>query len=644
MSTRKFSPWSTIASATCAPGKPADDSTIRWGGGWVSGANDEEFASNECWLYAHTRHNILNVPFVGALNLSGDSATFRVTPGAGGVEKLFAVVPIVGRVSYPGTLKVWFYAKTTSELAANTVVLNASIKYPGTAAPLVSASTTVASTTGAWYSVLLELPQMESTSGGSGMGSTTGGEPWLTVGAKIDAGAANYVTIESVCAYQLTRSATPVHLDLDLANNVFGDADIPRSTAISHKMHDELTAIYNSRTVRSNVMSHWFTIPYDGMTGSYPADAGEIGKYKLVKRAGCSAMFTYACVNEVSGGGNTWDLRFTMTTTTEATATVTGITNASASYWVGSKFTFSTAATALEKELTLSLSGKCSVASIALGVVWGVCVTEKPISTTSIVHTIPDPAATGAHGYNYSSYIRSAGQGQTDEVNTLTHLWKRTPAIAMSDWRAALASGYQNQIICSKETADKQDPQAPNYNASCSVIARALVFPSSGCQRLRICLGVQPLLETTNAYIPDDTEVNLMYIWAQISNSTALSTYSWNGPARYENHAGNIVETYMAGTRNDEFEQMSDTGWVMNRHYITSEQMPLFHPSYRMQCYTSPMTAATWLTPTSTITAASLVQPLQVMVMAWTSNSSVDFLCPIYLSIDEVVLAESEFP
>lgn len=71
-------------------------------------------------------------------------------------------------------------------------------------------------------------------------------------------------------------------------------------------------------------------------------------------------------------------------------------------------------------------------------------------------------------------------------------------------------------------------------------------------------------------------------------------------------------------------------------HYGNQKQMNL-------RANTTVVSSARWLSPTSTISAPSVLNPLQVWVFAWTAATA-DYVAPTYISIEEVPLTEGEFP
>lgn len=603
---------------------------IQSGTSFVRSDYDTALASNIVYTYAHARHNVLGVAYQGRYDKSISSTECMLKCYPPGSMDPWASdlveIQLGGRLETPCTFRVWVYASTSSEASADAVLLTASVEAGGIV--LGESSESIADTDAAWYYVDIEIGEL-----GSAMPYDVLGERVrLHVRATVDHEVVQAINLYSICAYQIRDTSSRTHLDLTTSE--LGQTDCPRSACLATLERNEVQAVHSNRVPRANVFSHWYRRPYATFpsNGTYQADDGGLGRYKLVKRAGCSAMYVYACVNNISLG--TWDLKSTITSTTQVTATVTSITTQTGpSYWVGSKFTFSTANTATEKELELRMCGKSTVTvAQATGLLYGVCVTEAPISATSISHTVPD-----CRTYLVGSYA-AAGQ-QLDELNTLRHLWARQPAIALSDWRNGTTDNI-NRVTCDTTSANKADPIGGAMQSS-SVVARALAYPSYGCSRYRITLGFEMHKDgsTWDEVMQDASRLKVMF---QLSNSTAEDTYTWVGPMAYLGTDGDYTGSWG---------EMGSTGvgsWLVREGGRIVDPGPYnnnnWHYGYfRATCETSVVSAAQWLSPTSTITAASLAQPLQLWVMSWTDTST-NYIYPRYLTIEEVPLAQDDFP
>jgi hypothetical protein len=610
---------------------------------WIRSDSDTVPANNIVYTYANMRHNVLSIPFAGAHEFSTTATNTVITPsltGSAEANRGFMILPVDGRVTFPGNLRVWFYCKTANEGATEAVRITAKIDigYAGYAQGFnvqASASTLVHSATTAWYSVDLTLPDIGQTylpdaPPAQGNHVDTGYPPLLVCTATVDNTFANTLSLYCVCAYQKQIEATPAHHSLSAVGNLIGSDDKPRSAAIDKLLKDEIKAVRNNRVPRSNIVAHWYPIFYKTLTAAYPAGVNNLGDYKLVKRSGCSTMYVYACVNEYNGGANRWSLKSTMASTTETTSTVTSILrNNDMAYWVGTRFTFSTANTAIEKELNLKLCGKITAGSTAIGLVHGVCVTEKPISTTSVAHTVPDTSQ-----YYPSSYMKSAQV--ENERATLTSMWQRQPAIAMSDYRFT-QTNLPNQLSCNTARYVKDHPCTTAAYVNSSVAGRALVFPSYGSHRLRFRLGLQTY-KAANA--PEEIEQQgLCYCMFQLSASTVTATNTWAGPAVYKNASGVLTQNWLGDSFGSETYSESN-GDI--RYFNTTPWLGC-PPMWQISAVTTPVSSAQWLSPASTITAASLQNPFQAWIFSW-SASTANFIYPTYLTIEEVPLTENEFP
>lgn len=616
--------WESISSALIQGGDAK---------GWIRADYEHARASDQVYMYANMRHNILAVPFLGVdSSRSASSSAYVVSPvpANDANQVYFCEVPIWGRVVFPGNLRVWVYCKTSSAEASNVVKITAY------APNCISQSTTVASTSTAWYSIDLTLPELvpETTYGNDHFGNSN---KRLLLKATRDPGAANTLTVYSVCAYQRQVSATPAHVSLAAVGNLIGADDKPMSAAVAKLLQDEVNCQYAQRMPRSNVVAHWFSPMHTGLvTANYSAAADQLGQYKFVKRAGCSALYVYACVNAYSTLD--WNLQTSIASTVEGTAEAHDInSNGGMAYWVGNKFTFTTANTAIEKELTAKFDAKRHDTDNAYGLLYGLCITEKPPSAASVAHTIPDPSQ-----YYASSYIESAQV--ENERATLTNLWQHQPAIAMSDWRTSTLSGSRNAVKCMTATFTKSGPtptallSAAEYPCSC--IARALVFPSYGCSRIRLTVGFETYM---GHFAPEDTSDERKYIYMQITDSTVNATNQWDGPSIFEDYLGAYQGEYFSGLFTPEWQPVEPrfagvqytSEWFYNHN-----GMPR---SWSVRGTTTPVSSSRWITPTSTITPASLVNPIQVWVWGW-SDSTADYVSPTYVAIEEIPLTSGEFP
>jgi hypothetical protein len=466
------------------------------------------------------------------------------------------------------------------------------------------------------------------------------GEDRLRVYAMLDVGKSNTFTVYGVCAYQVADTSEPTHVSLNAVGNVIGADDRPMSQAVAKLLQDEVNCQRGYRLPRSNVVSHHYGCCYVYPGATYPTAANTLGEYKLVKRAGCSAMYAYSLIN---GGVIPFDLKYTLSSTVEGNISITTLTGAAGNmgYWVGGKFTFSTANYPLEKELTLKLCSKLTtIVSGALSIVRGVCVTEKPPSASSVAHTVPDVSQYTMGEYLLSSQVEN-------ERTTLTHLWQHQPAIALSDWRSTTTGTLgQNYMSCNTAAFSKAHPT----NAACvaagpqvgSIIARALVFPSYGCSRIRITLGFQTYLGV-NA--PEENSSVKKYIEFQYSDSTVNATATWLGPCSYTNTSGVVQSTYFEGYCNvgSWLHSSQDGRSFRGSKWVEYSRNTYAVTALALRAETSMVSSARWLSPSSTITGASAVNPLQIWVASW-SASTADYIMPKYVSIEEMPLTEDEFP
>jgi hypothetical protein len=216
----------------------------------------------------------------------------------------------------------------------------------------------------------------------------------------------------------------------------------------------------------------------------------------------------------------------------------------------------------------------------------------------------------------------------------------------MSDYRVTTV-GSINQVRCDLSTYNKADPTATAMVTGATlkgtVIARALAWPSYGCSRYRITLG----FETYYGHnIQEEESTVRKAIYFQLSNSTVNATNQWDGPAIVSNSTGGYAGDYVFSTFNlpvaasgGDASEGAGLSYHSERYWTHGGRLN----SWVLRTTTTPVSSSRWLSPTSTISVASAVNPFQVWVWAF-SESTADYISPTYVAIEEVPLTYDEFP
>jgi hypothetical protein len=162
-----------------------------------------------------------------------------------------------------------------------------------------------------------------------------------------------------------------------------------------------------------------------------------------------------------------------------------------------------------------------------------------------------------------------------------------------------------------------------------------------------VTVGFQTYLGVNAREESSDTLKGIMF---QLSDSTVNATAVWTGPCTETDTSGNVQQTYYEGyfdvaswehANPNPGYQMRGQRWLDDFMYKVG--LPPYPNQMNLRAETSIVSSARWLSPTSTITAASLQNPLQLWVFGW-SASTADYVAPTYVSIEEMPLTEDEFP
>ena len=523
---------------------------LHYNGSAASGGADVPLTNAAVATYAQTRRNVLAI----TLN-SAPTTALTISQDDEWVEQVR--VPIAGRVTLPGKLKVLIYGKTSADgSGANQVFARCTV---GGAQGFIDGFTT----SDAWQSTTLTLAD-------SDVSYMTGGGELII---DLRTYGANQTSIKTICAYQPADSTAPAWVDL--AGTEVGNDDEPDSALRLRTQRNTIVAVRGNRTRRANVFNHW----YGGgrkFSAGYGAANDDLGRYQFVKREGVDNLHVHMCC---WGTTTSLTLRAEIAGTTHSdAATTTAFTVQADPMWKTISFAMSSTDITTEQEIELLLDSSTDEA-----VMCGVCVIEEHISSTAVTHTVPDVTEVQAGDTIHASE-------HAEIADTMDHLWRRGQSIALSDWRfntAALETMY-----CNQTTRDKTD-----YGNTSSVIARAIVFPSTASKRMFIRVGYKTT--TGDSYNKQ--------IEFQLSDSMTDATADETGPG--------VDSGIIFGNARDD------------NLYVEAALMDI--------------TAGDYETPAGALAETDV--PYQVWVFGWTENAS-EYIIPEWVTIEEVDLAFGEFP
>jgi hypothetical protein len=325
--------------------------------------------------------------------------------------------------------------------------------------------------------------------------------------------------------------------------------------------------------MRANVFNHWYYPYYK--SGSYAADNRGLGAYRIVKRKGQAEvkLRVLACKGI---GDDDWTLRAEIggldrTTTVSATTPT----------YYDLDWSLGAEDTADECEWELKIDGDVGEGS-AVMYAPGICLLEEPAA--AITHAIPNNDNTLSG--------RAIIASEWDAIRTSQmHLWERGGCqILCSDWRVEpdtgtdLLVGYQTDFV-------KDD-----FGSYSSVIARAIMFPSTSSKRLRVRLGFMTTAGT-------DYVKRIVF---QLSDSTTFATCDDTWPL---------------------YEDFTEGAYPFTTAHTSAIRVvgcELDIPSGDWEAY-------------------SAAQPLQLWAMMRTDNVE-EYILPQWISAEEIPLTRTEFP
>lgn len=414
--------------------------------------------------YAQTRRNIL------AFTTNVDSNLIVPPPYAVGFWGRWLRIPISGRVVVPGTLKVWIFASTpASEDPGDNIHCQVKIGEDYAQGTLTLDANIPNDPQ--WTSFTVNLHGTYIHNGALEIA-------FRTIGT-------NTLTIYSISAYQIGDATAPDFVDVSAG--WLGTNDGPKDVFAMKLLRDNVTAVRGWKTPRANVFNHWYQRSLK-VSKTFGANNDDLGHYKFVKRRGISELkLHFMAARE---GADQQRIRAEIigldNAPAEGAAQDPQITTlfAVAPGWYTITWTINAADVDTEFECGLKFDGR-TLAGVATEFVAlaGFSLVESGPSA-SHVHIVPDVLNVGMN----DGIQASQHENLWDTCHHLYYYGGRQ--ILCSDWRHHVFAGgvYSSTLLCKRVAAfDKRSwfPWAPNI----SVIARAMLFSSTASQRIRVRMG-----------------------------------------------------------------------------------------------------------------------------------------------------------
>lgn len=447
MSTRKWTRYHDLGAEAYRNGRP------------VTHAKDLSLINCCIANYAEARRNVIAMPInVGILHqgLTGED------PGG----KVLLSVPVAGLLRGYGNamlpVVVNIYAKTTSEVAQNTVYVSATIGNN-------RGETTIADASPRWIAINVPIRDI------LGEGDS------LTIRARTYG--ANEIYIYGISVYQ--ASATPSAWVDYVTPDFVGNDDRPCSSAVYNIIRSQYTHARMALIPASNVLHHWFGASYTA-SGAYQV----LRRYKIVKRRGVSTMRVGVLYGTLNGAVGTAKLRTTFNGVSQED-TLSGVAVPTWAWLTD----FDMAGGDIDSEVIgeIILEGKDYSGTSGGPAVYLMAVIEDIGAEQP--HTIPDPEDVKPRSVIKASTIKNAVNTNDAVRNVVSR------QIVMQDWCwDGTGTGTMN---CTASTILKYGTLANG------VICRALAYPAKGSKKYVVNFGykITPGNSETKlfaAYVTDD--------------------------------------------------------------------------------------------------------------------------------------------
>ncbi len=289
---------------------------------------------------------------------------------------------------------------------------------------------------------------------------------------------ANTISIYSVSVYQPGDAAAPDWVDLDNANCRIGQDDRPKDVFAMKLLRDNVVAVRGWKTPQNNVYNHWYFINHK--TSAAYSDMGgtndDLGHYKFAKRREITVLKLHFLAAKT--GVNDPNFRVEITglagAPAEGAQQDVAITNAALT-WYTVTWTLNAADHPNEVECAIIMDGRDNPAGTAKIAVPGVYLVESsPLA--AIAHTVPDTLNVPPGSADVSDWADNTRK-------TSNHLWLYGGRqILVADWRTN--EGGLDDFKANDPALDYTD-----YDDDGSIPVRGLLFSSKNSKRLRIKFG-----------------------------------------------------------------------------------------------------------------------------------------------------------
>lgn len=448
---------------------------------WAWGPYDQKLVNAIVSNYAQTRRMQLCMPHntQGVHTFSSEYQLQRWMP--------WFRIPLGRRIIRMGQakkLRFDLYCKTDSEASGHNVDVRAQLDNGD------GDEVTVLTTSWGYKTIEIDLTKVQESN------------EWLSLMLRAQSG--NVFSCKSISGFQEQTSATPAWISLNATNQVIGDDDYPDSVMLMRLIRNATVAVREQKTVRSNVLTHWFYPSYK-QGSDYSGTYDDLGRYRFAKRAGMSEVKVH-CLACKSVGDPDWTLRVDLEGVTVAAQEDT--VDQTTPTWYTFTFTLTGSDITDEVISEVLFDGKEGTAATYQHLPYFI-VLESPGS--SLVHVVPDVVEVPAG----SSIISD----QFDAMRTtLHHLFTRGgAAICCADYRVGTDAG--DYLYCNATSPGK----ANIGGSSTSTVARGIVFPSTSSKRIRLSMGYE-----TNSGSSYTKHINM-----QISDDLDFDTWDDTDP-RYE--------------------------------------------------------------------------------------------------------------
>ena len=368
-------------------------------------------------------------------------------------------LPLDGRIVRPGNLQVWIKGLTSSEAAPNDIHVQVRVGSD------IKEATLALALQGAWTRIDVTLSALDYS------GS------YLDIAFKTEG--FNFLDVRTVSAYQLGDAAAPDIIDVSAG--VLGTNDGPDDVFAMELLRNNVSAVRGWKVPRGNVFNHWFHRSLVA-GNAYAATFDDLGDYKCVKRRDITRLKVHFLA-AADVGVEAHKIRVELTGVNAApvegaaqeVAIVDGMTLARYTVtWTLHRADYG------EVEFGLRFDGKSDDAPFLEQVYLAGFTMVEDLPNAPVAAIVPDTL-----NLEHKDPILAAGH--TNLWSICHHLWYYGGRqIICSDWRHNLYDGsaYVSTHHCRSNAFDNQDWYG--QGAHLSVIARAILFSSSGSKRLRV--------------------------------------------------------------------------------------------------------------------------------------------------------------